>query len=602
MIVSLAIRGLGVIDDAEVSLGPGLTVITGETGAGKTMVLSGLALLLGGKADAGAVRPGHGSASVEGRFDPSGGTDALASLLDEAGGAWDEDGSLLAARTVSAEGRSRAHLGGRSVPAASLAALGRLLVAVHGQDDQHRLLQPAQQRAALDRFGGRGLESVLQDFRTTYAELVSVSAQLADVVEHARERAREAEDLAEMLAMIVSVDPQPGEEEALKVETQRLSHADELAQSVTVARDVLAESADSAASDLLDRALGELARAATRDASLDESRARLEAVRAEIGDIAADLTRYLDALEADPARLARLEERRASLGSLRRRLERFVPEGPASLGGHPQPSLSGLVEWRAQAETRLAELGDDETLVVELRARQDTLRDRASELAGELSALRREAGDLLAAAVTAELHALAMPNASLEVAVRLRGDRGSGERLEVAGQAVIADRHGVDEVEFLLVPRPGSPARPLGKGASGGERSRIMLALEVVFAGIDPVPTFVFDEVDAGVGGKAAVEVGRRLAMLARSAQVLVVTHLPQVAAFATRHLVVRPGQAVTSSSVEEVQGDDRARELARMLAGLEGSAMAVAHAEELLALAAAESAAGRGGREAPGR
>ena len=588
MILGLAIRGLGVIDDAEIDLGPGLTVLTGETGAGKTMVLTGLGLLLGGRTDAGIVREGHAAAVIEGRFAADGAArETLGAIVDDAGGAWDEDGSLLLARTVSAEGRSRAHLGGRSVPAASLASAGGLLVAVHGQDDQHRLLRPAQQRAALDRYAGSGAAEALAAYRATFGALLETRARLRDVTDHARERRREAEDLAEMIALIASVDPRPGEEAALRAESERLSHVDELMHAVAVARETLAD-------DAFARAASALARAAERDPQLGEVHQRLMRAQEEVDDLALELARYAESLDADPARLAHVEERRAMLGSLRRRLELLT-------AGAADPT-----EWRTSAEARLSELGDDEALITDLRTQEAELLVRAGSEAIALSILRREAAVRLGAAVTVELAALAMPKARLEVAVRRRSDRGGDVVLDIDGTPVAADRHGIDDVEFLLIPRESAPARPLGKGASGGERSRIMLALEVVFAGLDPMPTFVFDEVDAGVGGKAAVEVGRRLARLARGAQVVVVTHLPQVAAFATRHLVVRPGDAMTS--VAEVTGEERARELARMLAGLESSATAVAHAEELLSVAAQEAdqpdapSAGRARRAARAR
>ena len=599
MILGLAIRGLGVIDDAEIELGPGLTVVTGETGAGKTMVLTGLDLLLGGRTDNGLVRTGHAAAIAEGRFAPDGPERAaLDSLIDEVGGAFDEDGSLLLARTISAEGRSRAHLGGRSVPAASLAAVGRTLVAVHGQDDQHRLLHGGQQRAALDRFGGPDLAAALEAYRATFTELVTVQASLRDVIDHARERARERDDLTDLLTLVANVDPQPGEEDALRAESDRLSHVDELLQAAVLARDAIIADGidDGGASPSAHRALAALSRAADRDSVLAATRDRLTRAQEELDDIALDLARYVESLDADPGRLGYVEERRAALAGLRRRLERDAPEAQG---------WSDLATWRAGASARLAELDDDDALLVELRAREAVLLTQAGAAATALSSLRTAAAARLGDAVTTELAALAMPKARICVDVRRRGERGEVV-LDIDGAPVSADRHGVDDVEFLLVAREGAPPRPLAKGASGGERSRIMLALEVVFAGMDPLPTFVFDEVDAGVGGKAAVEVGRRLARLARASQVIVVTHLPQVAAFATRHLVVRPGTAVTSSCVTEVQGEERARELARMLAGLEDSATAVAHAEELLAVAAeeagAKSPAGRAGRGARSR
>ena len=586
MIIGLAIRGLGVIDDAEIELGPGLTVITGETGAGKTMVLTGLALLLGDRTDAGTIGPAHDSAVAEGRFRVD---DArrvpIESILEDSGGRWDDDGTLLVTRTVSREGRSRSHLGGRSVPAATLADVGRVLVAVHGQDDQHRLLQTTAQRQALDRFAGEDLARELADYRDSYATLVGIDEQIRDITDHARERVREAEDLRETLALIESVAPQPGEEESLRVESERLIHLDDLIQAVSIARAALTEAADVGAAGMTAQAEAALARVIERDPSLADVRDRLVRCATELDDVALELSRYLTDLEADPARAAYVQERRAALAALRRRLERIVPAG------------EDLGDWRQRAESRLAELSDDEQLLASLHARRAETAVRAGAGARALSRLRGAAAEQLSTRVTAELDALAMPSARLVVDVRRR-TRGDVQVI-VEGDAQPADRHGIDEVEFLLVPREGVSPRSLAKSASGGERSRIMLALEVVFGASDPVPTFVFDEVDAGVGGKAAVEVGRRLARLARTSQVLVVTHLPQVAAFADRHLVVRPGGAVTSSSLVEVAGDDRDRELARMLAGLEDSETAMAHARELRALAVDEAADSPAGRAA---
>ena len=583
MIVSLAIRGLGVIEDAEVDLGPGLTAITGETGAGKTMVLSGLALLLGERTDAGIVRVGHESALAEGRFDvPQGQRPAVAAILDDAGGDWDADGSLLIARTASREGRSRAHLGGRSVPAGTLKSVGALLVAVHGQDDQHRLLHPAEQRQSLDRFAGDSMAQALDDYRESHDALLDIERRLREITDHARDRAREADELRDVLALIDDVRPQAGEDEALRRESDRLMHIDEIVQAVASAHADLEEREEVGAAGLVARAQAALDRVADRDPDLAGARDRLERLRMELDDVGVDLSRYLGDLDADPARAAKVQERRAALAGLRRRLGRLVPEGV------------DMADWRADAEARLAELDDDDSRAEELRGQRVEEARRSGALAERVSELRCSAAAELGHRMTEELAALAMPSARLTIEVSRRTRAGDTEVL-VDGVAVPADRHGIDEVDFLLAPRKGAPARPLAKGASGGERSRVMLALEVALAHADPVATFVFDEVDAGVGGKAAVEVGRRLAVLGRSSQVIVVTHLPQVAAFADRHLVLRPGEAVTSSCLREVTGEERHRELARMLAGQEDSGSALAHAVELLDLAAeAGQAAGK--------
>ena len=579
---SLTLRGLGVIDEAEIELGPGLTVITGETGAGKTMVISGLGLLLGGRTDPAMVRHGYDAAVVEGRFHAAGAQ--VDEILIDTGGHRDEDDTVLVSRTISAEGRSRAHLAGRSVPAAALARIGELTVAVHGQDDQHRLRLPAQQRQALDRFAGPAIEDHHATYRAAFTEALDLAARLDEVVGHARERAREAEDLRELIALVQRVAPGEGEEAALRAESVRLSHSGDIAQAVHGAHEALEGGDAPGVRDLLATASAALGRAREHDPLLGELAERISRTQADVDDIALSLTGHLQVLDADPARVAYVEERRATLATLRRRL---AHEGV--------DAVEDIATWAANAALRLEEISDDGSLVESLRAACNDARARAAAAAVHLSAARTVAAQALADAVTQELGALAMARARLVVQVRAKEGHGL-LTLDVDGAPRAADRHGIDEVEFLLAARPDSPARPLAKAASGGERSRVMLALEVVFAGLDPVPTFVFDEVDAGVGGKAAVEVGHRLAILARSAQVIVVTHLAQVAAFADRHLVVRPGP-VTSAGVLEVTGEDRLREIARMLAGLEDSPTAAAHAEELLTLAATRLSAGRSGR-----
>lgn len=580
-LIELSIRGVGVIDHAAWEWGPGLTVITGETGSGKTMVLTGLSLVLGGPSDAGLVRAGHDTAVVEGRFhrdDPG-----VAELVGEAGGEFDEDGSIVLSRSVAMAGRSRAHLGGRTVPAATLASLGARLVAVHGQDDQHRLLRPSQQRAALDRYGGDEIGDIRAAYREAFDGLVAAVRQRADVVAHAEERAREAGILRDSIDAIDRVAPVSGEEEALRSESGRLTHVEEIVLWIASARESLVADDGSAAS-ALGVATASVGRAAERDPELDALRARADRLSAEAVDLASDLSRYLDGIDADPGRLDAVEERRGVLGDLRRRLERTGAWGDL---------VHDPTAWRDAAAARLAELGDDEGLLATLDARVGALRLQAADLASELSHARRAAAGRLAAAVTDELAALAMGSTRFAVDIRPRATGSAEIDLDVDGSARGADRHGVDDIEFLLVTRDAVEGRPLAKSASGGERSRVMLALEVAFAGLDPVPTFVFDEIDAGVGGKAAIEVGHRLALLARTAQVIVVTHLAQVAAFADHHVVVRPG-TVTAASISYAEGPERVVELARMLGGQEDSATAAAHAAELLALAATRLAAGR--------
>ncbi len=575
MLIELRIRGLGAIEEAVLDLGPGFTAITGETGAGKTMLLTGLGLLLGGRSDAGLVRAGHDRAEIEGRFrvSPSG---PVAAIVEDSGGQLDGD-ELVVARTVSADGRSRAYAGGRSVPAALLTTLADELVTVHGQSDQRGLLRPSVQRGVLDRYAGPKAQAALAAYRAAFAELAAVRAELDEVSSHRRERTLEADALRHGIADIDAVDPVAGEDAALAAEAARLGHAETLRTAAAAARRALygdddAGAAPADALGLVAAARGDLEGVAGHDPQLDSITARLAEAAYQLSDVAADLAGYLDGLEADPDRFAVVQERIAKLTALTRRYG---------------PDISGVLAWADQARSRLDSLADDDGLVAALGQRRDAVLRRLTEAAGALSTLRGAAAARLEAAVGAELAGLAMPQACVPVVLTRRDDP---HGLVVDGTSVAFGPSGIDEVELQLVAHDGAPARALHRGASGGELSRVMLALEIVLAGADPVPTFVFDEVDAGVGGRAAVEVGRRLAALAGSAQVLVVTHLPQVAAFADRHVVVTKPErgAVTSSAVVVAQGDERLRELSRMLAGQEDSELARGHAEELIALAAA--------------
>ncbi|HWG02945.1 MAG TPA: DNA repair protein RecN [Trebonia sp.] len=595
MLEEVRITGLGVIDDALLELSPGFTALTGETGAGKTMVVTGLGLLFGGRADPARVRPGTDRAVVEGRLrTPRDGR--VAAQVEDAGGDLDEDGSLVLTRTVSAEGRSRAFAGGRSVPVSLLTYLADDLVAVHGQSDQQQLLKPGRQRESLDKYAGAALADVLLDYQRTYNRHRAVHAELTTLTADARARAAEAEALRLGLTEIEKLSPVAGELTELRAEEERLANADALQGAAALAHAALqgdpasgVEGVD--ALTLLGQARQALDGVRQYDASLSGVADRLSDAVYQLSDVAAELASYSQSIDADPARLAAVQDRRAAMS----RLIRAYGPGGTALGtapvGEPAPAagtalatgvegapppddIAAVLEWSGRAATRVVELEGDDDKIAALAQGEATLAAEVTELAGRLSELRHEAAERFAADVTAELAALAMPHARVSAAITELGEAGP---------------YGKDDVELRLAANPGAPALPLHKGASGGELSRVMLAIEVVFAGADPVPTFVFDEVDAGVGGKAAVEIGRRLAKLARLAQVIVVTHLPQVAAFADNHLVVAKSSdgLITSSGVIRLDHAGRVKELSRMLAGMEDSEYGQAHAAELLILAA---------------
>ena len=568
----MRLRGLGVIDDAVLELSPGLTVVTGETGAGKTMVVQGLALLFGGRADAGRVRPGAERAVVEGRLVLDAAHPAVDRALDA--GAELDDGALLVSRAVGADGRSRAHVGGRSVPVGVLAELGEHLLALHGQSDQQRLLKPGEQRAALDRYAGRPVLELRERFRAEWARWRDVRATVAELMAAAAEREREAELLRLGLAEVEAAQPVAGESAALTAEIERLANADDLRTAAAGAQQaVTGDDLDSPnALALVTAARRELEGAAAHDPALGALAERLTEAGHLLSDIGLELSSYTASVDTDPRRLAAAQERLAVLTALVRR--------------HGTTDVDGVLAWASGAADRLGELEGDDDRIAALQEEDAQLAASLGALAAQLSAARAAAAERFGAAVTAELVDLAMPHAVASAAVT---QRAAEDGLRVGDQVLAAGPDGVDDVELLLVPHPGAPPRPLQKGASGGELSRVMLAVEVVFAGSDPVPVMVFDEVDAGVGGAAAVEVGRRLARLARDHQVVVVTHLPQVAAFADRHLLVVKADdgAVTRSGVVALDDEARVAELSRMLAGLD-SGLARGHAEELLAAAAA--------------
>lgn len=562
MIEEIHIRDLGIITDVRLPLEPGFSVLTGETGAGKTMVVTALGMLLGARSDASSVRNGAKNALAEAVIRLPRGHRALA-LAEEAGGTTEEideqSSELLLARTVNASGRSRAHVGGCSAPIGTLAQIGQSLVAVHGQSDQLRLKSPAEQRQSLDLYAGEELASLLEKYRENYERYRAAAAELKEVRENSRARALEAQSLQGALEEIAAVNPRAGEEDELKAEMMKLMNVEALRIASATALTALSGSEYSSGEEANVMGLLDAARSALQgQASADEELAALEARVNELmiltTDIASDLSSYAASLDMEgPERLAQVQTRRAQLATLMRKYGADIAE---------------VLEWAEESRARLDTLVDDPQRQETLETELVQLRKVLGEQAEELTNLRRAAAQKLADAVTEELTALAMPNASLVVEVA------EAEKFSV---------HGRDTVTFMLAPHRTAVPRPLGKGASGGELSRVMLALEVVLAEVDPVPTFIFDEVDSGVGGKAAIEIGRRLAMLARHVQVLVVTHLPQVAAFADQHILVLKNDDASLSKVQVLTEEERVVELARMLSGHDQSESAREHARELL-------------------
>ncbi|WP_280429838.1 DNA repair protein RecN [Nocardia brasiliensis] len=585
MLTEIRIDGLGVISTATAQFHEGLTVLTGETGAGKTMVVTSLHLLSGARADPGRVRLGAARAVVEGRFtvdDVNDGARAeVAQVLESAAAEQDDDGSIIAIRTVGSDGRSRAHLGGRGVPAAVLADFTAPLLTVHGQNDQLRLQRPDQQLAALDQFAADTVAPLLRKYGVQRRSWLDARNELLERTARSRELAQEADRLQHSLTEIDAIAPEPGEDVRIVEDVRRLSDLDSLREAAATAHDALAGSPEtpedgSGALELLGAARSRIESA--DDPKLTALAPRLGEAIAVVVDLTTELSGYLSDLPSDPGALDSLLTRQAELKSLTRKYA---------------PDIDGVLAWADEARTKLGSLDVSEEALTALAAEVDVAAERVREAAGKLSAARKKAAGKLASAVSAELGGLAMGKAKLEVEVRPvpAGPQDSAPLL-VGGKELHAGSSGVDEVEFRLSAHSGAQSLPLSKSASGGELSRVMLALEVVLARSDHGATMVFDEVDAGVGGRAAVEIGRRLARLARTHQVIVVTHLPQVAAFADTHLVVDKsddGKGKVNSGVRALTKDERVIELARMLAGLDDTETGRAHAEELLETARSE-------------
>ncbi len=545
MLRELHITGLGVFDDLDLELHPGLNVLTGETGAGKTMVTVGLSLALGARATGSLVRDGAGAARVQVRFDAPEGTEE-----------WAEDGELVLARSIGADGKSSARVGGQMATASVLSSLGASLVEVHGQGQAQGLLSASIQTEFLDRFAGDAHVVALARYRQTWDGWRSANAALKELTEAAREREREIGLLDYQVREIEAVGPRSGETEDLTGEESRLAHVERLLERAAAAEQILTGETSPADEAAAAAALLEDAARHDREASPLGGRARGSA--AELSELARDVRAYRESLVVDPDALQGVRERLAALKGLQRKYGATDDEVRAFLG---------------LASERLATLATADERLAELTSEVDHLTNELEDRASAVTAGRTRAAPGLAEALERELHELGMPGAVVEVWLETTDPGPAGE----------------ERVELRLAPSTGQRLAPLAKAASGGELSRTMLACRSVLADVDEVPTLVFDEVDAGIGGEAGLAVGRRLARLACGRQVLVVTHLPQIACFADRHIVV--AKQAGKAHLRVLSDDERVQELSRMLAGLTGSEGAVTHAEELLAAASSSRA-----------
>ncbi len=551
MIETLSIRSLGVISSAQLELQPGFTAITGETGAGKTMLLTGLGLLLGERADSSVVRSGEKQLLVEGRIISK--DSELQNKLVELG-AEINDGEILINRTVTTDGRSRAAIGGASVPISTLNSVAQELVTVHGQSEQIRLKSIAKQREALDEFGGEKLALALTSYSQVFTQFKELEQRLNRMRSSSEQDAFRITKLKEQIADLERLEPKLGELTSLSDQLTRLSNVEGLRLAASEAHELLAGEELDARSQI-GRAKRILE--SSTDGTLREIADLASEATGLINEIALQLSSYLRDLEADPQTLDQLQRRKAELVALERKYGSSIDE---------------LAEQLPSLQSQLLDLDSSDEQIEKLEMQLGAMESQLSAAAKALTQERKKAATELSKRVSDELGQLAMGDAQLEISIGVLSE---------------FEQSGADRVEFLLANRSGAEPRPLSKGASGGELSRIMLAIELVLAGKTPLPTMIFDEVDAGVGGGAAVELGRRLRELARSTQVIVVTHLPQVAAFADHQIRIFKDSTggVSASSVSVLSQTEREQELARMLSGNSDSEIALSHAKELLEL-----------------
>lgn len=558
----ISIRNLGVIESAAVEFSAGLNVLTGETGAGKTMVLTALGLITGGKADSDRVRAGSDRLVASGRFSVPA---HIAELVTEQDGEL-EGNSLLISRTVTRDGKSKATLGGTAVTAGKVSEVTTELLEIHGQSSTQRLFKPNFVRTVVDRYGK--LEPQLHAVNDFFHRYRTLESRIAQLVRDQKNRESELGKLEEFLKDFRVIEPEAGELDSIESELVRLGSVDELHQAVATALNLL-DSEDASISVALSAAHRTLEHVAGKDAELDEIDSAIGELTFEIQEQVSALHRHLSALDADPARLAYLQERKSAINSL---IKKY------GVGSDRQAAFDLILKDAEQGETRIADLQGGEDRIADLQKELDAIFKELHQAASTLSSSRLKVCEKLAEAITVEVHELAMPHGR----VFLKLESTSGDSILDFSES------GIDDISLLFTSHEGANPGILTKVASGGELSRVLLAIEVVLASVNPVSTYVFDEVDAGVGGKAAIEVGKRLRRLANHSQVIVVTHLAQVAVWADRHLVVKKseGGAVSVSDVYSLDSEQREVEIARMLSGQEESASAQEHARELLIMA----------------
>ena len=554
MIRAISISNLGVISQTELQLTRGLNVISGETGAGKTMLLTALQLMLGARADSSKVRDGQKQLRVSGIWEDI--PDSIRDQLDQLGA--DQEDDLVITRTVNSEGKSRAIIGGANVPAGSLGEIAEKLVVIHGQSDQIRLRSSTTQRQALDSFGGSSLQDAKKSYQQVYQSWQDAKARLERLQKSSQDRDRRIVEIQEFLAEMEQLAPEADELDSITERLNRLENVEVIRNALADSHSLLSSSGDSPDTEqLLAQIRRNLESVSNKDSALSSLAEKANELLVLTSDLATEMSNQLSSLDAQPGELDRLNERKSQLISLERRF-----------GGTLEELLGRSSKWANE----LLDLQDGDEQIEKLEQHMAAIESQLAHAAKALTEQRKLAATGLSDEVNAELAGLAMPNSQLVVEL----------------ESIDYGPEGSDKVSILLASYQGAVPRPISKAASGGELSRIMLAIEVVMAGKSPTSTMIFDEVDSGVGGSSAIEIGRRLRRLSENCQVVVVTHLAQVAAFADNHLVVQKdsGEGFVESDVQSVSDNSRESELARMLSGLQASDSAITHAKELLELA----------------
>ena len=561
----ISIRSIGVIEHSTLEISPGLTVLTGETGAGKTMILTALNLILGGKSDSSLVRKGSERLVASGSFSVP---NSLKDSFEE-NGLQVEDGQLILTRTVNADGKSKATSNAISVPSSALAAASENLVEVHAQAANLNMTKASKQRDLLDRFGGKELHSALINYQSELANYHELKARIFAMKKSIDSKDAQLVELREFAAVMGKLKLERGELQDITSEIARLSSVEDLRLAAQNASSVIEEE-ESGSLTTLGIIRKSLDSVRAKDPQIEELYQKVSEAFFLVDDAKGVLASYIANLEADPARLDYLNSRKAEINAL---IKKYGGSKSAD------DELVSLIERFESSKNAIADLEGGDERLRELETELVGIKKRLVIAAKSLTSIRSESAAKLSKEVTKEIQQLSMPYTSFHCQVQ-SADYNSLKESDFTAL-------GCDEIAMLIQGHKDGPLVPLAKGASGGEMSRVMLALEVVLAATHPVGTYVFDEVDAGVGGKAAIEVGRRLHALSQHAQVIVVTHLPQVAAWADSHFVVTKNSdgSVTESNVRKVVKEDRVEEIARMLAGMESSTSAREHATELLEL-----------------